>query len=228
MKKEKDNFRKFDKVYRIPTPNIETIPGKHYHNKESIKELLSSIVEITEKTDGANVAVYKDPNGKTFFQKRGSHLDNDHEQYVFFNNWIKTYYQKIKGLPNNKVYYMELMRCKHSIYYDKLEDWAIMFKIWDLERKRFLSYIEMKAYCDTYKLTCSNLIYTGNIKNELELESYVPKKSKWGNMAEGIVVFNPEKNILGKIVKPEFKKLIDKFWRNKPTIHNQKFDKKLW
>jgi len=228
LRKQPDNFRKYEKTYRVLTPNIY-VKGKHYHSKEDVKKLLEGFnVEITEKYDGANVAIYKDKFNNVYLQKRGSHLDHDHKQYVFFENWCKTHYELVKKLPMNHVYYFELLRCVHSIYYDKLDDWVVLFKIFDIKKKEFYSHEYLYAFSKVYKIPIPRLLHKGVVRDELHLEEFIPKESNYGDMAEGVVIFNPDNQMLGKVVWPGFVKMIDKFWRNKPVRYNKRKDGKLW
>ena len=216
----KDNFRKYEKIFRILVDSIN-VKGKHYLYPEEEKKLFNDRVHVFEKVDGANVAIYKNADGKIFLQKRGSHIDNGHKQYIFFQNWCYEHYDMMKIIPNNFIVYGELMRCKHSIYYDKLSDWFLVFDIYDLGDENYYSWKDVELFCRLTGFTHVPLIYEGYITHKNQIINLIPKESKYGDIAEGLVIKNYKNGMYGKIVKEEFIKMIDIFWRNKPITYNR-------
>lgn len=210
-----ETFRKYEKIYRIEMPDYP-IKGKYCLAKKVEEKLFDGAVVITEKIDGACSGIMK-CNGQTFLQKKGSGADYSHPQFSFFQNeWYFSNKEKIDGLPDNIVVYGELMRCIHTVEYNKLPDWFLVFDIFDLEQKRYLSWDEIKKICKKAGLFTVPFIYEGKISKK-NLLKYLPEKSKYGDVAEGIVVKNQEHQVRGKYVKPEFVKEVDEseFWRNK-------------
>ena len=214
-------FRKYEKTFRILMPEINII-GKRFLTTEEEKELFKHEIYVTEKVDGGCIAIYKDFDGQVYYQKKGSEMDNSHAQYIYFLNiWVKTNYNLIQSLPSGKVYYMELMRCKHSIYYNKLPDYVIVFDIYDIAEKRYLSYSEMVLLCKNYGLSYVPLLYKGIIKDKKHLLNLIPDKSKYGELAEGIVIKDKLNQLRGKVVKEMFIKMMNKHWRDKPIVFNK-------
>ena len=214
-------FRKYEKTFRILMPDIDIL-GKRYLEPEEEKELFNGKVEITEKVDGGIMGIYKDFDGTIYFQKKGSAMDNSHAQYIYFlNQWAMTNYNLIKSLPSGMVYYGELMRCKHSIYYDELPNYVIFFDIYDMKEERYFEYHEMKQLCDTVGFEYVPLIYEGKITAKKHLEWLIPKASRFGTLAEGLVVKNRHNQMRGKIVKEQFIKMMDDHWRDKPVVFNK-------
>ncbi len=217
-----NTYRKYDKIYRIEMPNYP-IKGK-YHLAKSKEDLLFSGNKVTvlEKMDAANTGIYK-VNGKVYLQKKGSNVDYSHPQYSFFQNeWYWKNTKKLKQLPNNTVTYGELMRCVHTIKYNKLPDWFLVFDIYDLKKKRYLDWVKVTKICDDIGLSTVPFICEGVVKKE-HLDRYMPTASSYGKVAEGIVVKNYDKQVMGKYVKPEFVKAVEdsEFWRNKKIELNE-------
>lgn len=215
-------FRKFDKIYRIQLGDYRP-KGKYHLAIKKVEELLDGLIYIFEKVDGGNSGIYK-INNKCYLQKKGSIIDYSHPQYSFFQNeWYWNNKDKLDKLPNNIVVYGELMRCKHTIYYDKLPDWWLVFDIYDLLLKKYLSWEKVKQICDNAGLNTVPFIAKVKIKNIEELTSWIPKISKYGNTAEGIVVKNYDKQLMGKWVYPWFVKTVDEsgFWRDKKIEFNK-------
>lgn len=215
-------FRKFDKIYRIEMPNYP-IKGKYHLAKKREKLLFSgNKVALFEKVDGGNTGIYK-AKGKTFLQKKGSNIDDSHPQYSFFKNeWYYKNLDKINRLIDNTVTYGELVRCVHTIEYNKLPDWWLVFDIYDLETNTYWPWWQVKEVCDDAGLHTVPFIYEGKVRKN-ELDSFMPEKSAYGEIAEGIVVKNYRTQVMGKYVKPFFVKAVNEseFWRNRKIRLNK-------
>lgn len=209
--------RKYEKTYRIDMKNL-FVKGKFMLKNKDENLLIGGNVTITEKMDGGNVQIYKNKKGQVWLGKKSSTIDNSHPQYKFFENWAYENEKQLKALPNNIVIYMELLACVHTIYYNNLPDMCLVFDIYDLNEKKYLKWIEVVKICDSCGLYTVPLIYTGKTNKEL-LENLIPKESKYGDLAEGIVVKNYRQQIRGKIVKKQFKKELEEI--NKTAKHWQ-------
>jgi ATP-dependent RNA circularization protein (DNA/RNA ligase family) len=204
-------FNKYQKTYRIQTPNIE-VSGKMNMHKKDVQGLLTGKVTIEEKIDGANVGIIGVNNNlhppKPFrLQKRGSLIDfSEHEQYNRFKAWSGKRWDDLMKIPSRTYVYGEFMWATHHIYYDNLPDWFICFDIWD--GKRFYNRQEKEDFCKELNLEIISLIYEGYIDDILHLESFVRGLSEYStdHDREGIVVKNYRKQMRGKIVVPEFVK----------------------
>jgi len=159
--------------------------------------------------DGANIGIIRHAGGLSL-QKRNSLVGpSEHAQFDFFNDWaLRQNYNKLMDLPLNLTLYGELMYAVHSIYYDSLPDYVLIFDVWD--GKRFLSYPERKQLCDLFGLSSVPLVAEGSFTKEQVLKM-VPKHSRYGESCEGIVIKRYAKNIYrkAKVVRPEFIKAIE-------------------
>ena len=192
------------------------IKGKYFLAKEKEKLLFDGHCVVTEKIDGANTSISK-VDGKVQLCRKLGPIDYSHPQFSFFQNqWYYNNLHKLEQLPNNIILYGELMRCIHTIKYDKLPDWWIVFAGYDLKKELYISYQRVETICHTANLSIVPLIYSGKINKEI-LSKLMPLKSKFGNVAEGMAIFNYENQVFGKYVKPEFVKAVEnsKFWKDK-------------
>jgi len=214
-------FRKFEKTPRILVPQID-IKGKLFLSDKEAKLLLGNKVTILEKLDGANVGIIR--HRDTFYlQKRGSLVStSEHVQYNFFKGWSMQNYDKLMSLPKDHIVYGELMRCVHSIYYDKLPDWVCMFTIWSNKKKEYLPWSEVLNIVTNCGL-CTVPVVDEGYFNKIDLYNLIPKVSKYGTeKAEGIVLWNHRHQLRGKIVLPEFVKHLDEVdhWTHGPIRLN--------
>jgi len=201
-------FRKFEKTARIVIPQIN-VRGKLFLSDKETKLLLGGSVTILEKLDGANVGIIRH---KDIFklQKRGSLVDtSEHAQFSFFKAWSMQKYSELMTIPKGHIVYAELMRCVHTIYYDKLPDWVCVYGVWSNKNQMYLPWKEVVEICSEVGLSTVPFI-SDDYFNKVDLYNLIPKVSAFGSeTAEGIVVWNYRHQLRGKIVRPEFSKQMD-------------------
>ncbi len=179
--------------YKIKRIKLEGLPrrGKKYLTDEEVKELLNGNVYVEEKLDG-----------KLLIEENGKYR-------IFLENLLRT----------------------HTIYYENLPDFKILLDVYDKEYQKFLDYQEKLYFALENRLFVPPLIYFGKINRKflrelLEYSSYFktdlnPEMKKvvkkylrnfdFKNKKEGIVIkkYKNGKLYAGKIVRPEFEKIID-------------------
>lgn len=132
--------------------------------------------------------------------------------------------QSARKVNDYTVVWYEDTRYKHTIFYDNLPSFDIVF---DVERDgRFLNFTEKMNFCADYGLNRSPSIFCGRTSYE-ELLRYLPNllnvQSIFGqSKIEGIVIKNYDKQLFGKIVNPEFEEEIDsgEHWTKKKLVKN--------
>lgn len=131
-------------------------------------------VVVTIKLDGECTGMTKD-----IIHARS--LDSkDHPS----RHWVKQLHNKIKHeIPDNWKIFGENLYAKHSIFYDSLESYFYVFHI--LENNIFLSWNDVRNYCQLLNLTLVPVIYEGKYNEEL-IKSLYPMK----NEQEGYVIRN--------------------------------------
>lgn len=214
-------FRKYEHTPRILVPDFPNVVGKRYWSPGEVNALLSGKVHISEKMDGANTGIIRTRDGIRM-QKRGSLVDvSEHEQFNRFKKWTWEHYESLLKLPFGTILYGELMFCVHSIYYDKLPDWFLAFRAWDKKTNSVLPPDELNDLCKLVGVKRTPELYYGYADRNFLVRSFWPKitPSNYGSeLGEGIVVWNPKKNIHGKVVRPEFMKRMQE---NDHWIHQE-------
>lgn len=202
-------FKKYDKTYRVIVPQVD-VKGKLYLPKDDVKLLLGGRVIVEEKLDGANTGIIRHKSG-FHLQKRGSLVGtSEHAQFQFFHNWAHYQnYEKIMKVPIGYIIYGELMYAIHTVYYDELPDYFLVFDVW--HEGRFLNYEERNDFCQKYKFHQVPLI-TKDFYNVDDLFDLIPNKSEYGNEpAEGIVIkrYSKKNYTRAKLVREEFVKKVN-------------------
>ena len=210
-------FRKYEKTFRLDTP------GKRSLTKAELKQLLSGLVVVEEKLDGANAGIIRHKRG-FHLQKRNSLVaESEHAQFQFFNAWAHSgAFERIMGLPIGYTVYGELLRCVHTIHYPNLPDWFVVFDVWD--GRKYMGSEDKREFCHDHGFSPVPLIAEGNFSLQ-DIKNLVPRQSYFGPMCEGIVVKKYHKDhkrfMKGKWINPEFHEAMDeKHWTTLPVRLN--------
>jgi ATP-dependent RNA circularization protein (DNA/RNA ligase family) len=204
-------FRKYEKTYRIVVPQV-SIEGKFSISKDDAKALLNGEVVVEEKLDGANTGIIKHKQGFSL-QKRGSLVgQSEHAQFQYFHNWASFQnYEKLMRLPNNTTIYGELMYACHTVFYNKLPDYFLVFDVYNKNKDRWMDRDERDDFCNKYELHQVPLINKGYFHLE-ELFPMIPDVSNYGEEpAEGIVIkrYTKKGYTRTKLVRAEFVKRLE-------------------
>lgn len=137
----------------------------HFNNREIV---------VTEKMDGENSTVYRD-----YYHARS--LSSEHKWYhSWLLGYIKTFQYQI---PENYHICGEYLYAKHSIGYDNLSSYFLVFSVW--ENNNCLSWKETELFCNKVGLQTVPILYKG-IYNEEKIKEIAKEVVKKGG--EGIVV----------------------------------------
>lgn len=172
-----------DKIKYSRTPHL---PWSNWLKEDKILLDLNQFNNpsiILEKVDGENTSMTRD-----YIWPRS--LDsNNHES----RSWVKELWGKMKYLiPDNMIICGENMYARHSIYYDDLESYFLVFNIW--EGNTCLSWNDTKSICNIIGLTTVPELQKVNSVNALKLyhtntwnNKYI-QDSGYLNKKEGYVV----------------------------------------
>jgi len=212
-------YRKYEKTYRITTPNYQ-VKGKLTLPKAEQSGLLTGMVQITEKVDGANVGIVKGKGDKWTLQKRRGLADEGvHAQFSFFWNWARHNIDKILNIPSGWIIYGELCFAKHHVSYDMLPSYFLVFDIWD--GRRYIK--DSDGVADYLGFQHVPILHVGYIDDVIKLERFITTSNLAAkSVMEGIVVKNYRKQTRGKLVRPEFMKEIEDegHWMHKSYSKN--------
>ena len=208
---------KYPRILRIPHPSGFRAESKRYLGLEDLRCLFDGQVFVEEKLDGSqfSIQVYE---GELLVWSRGRLIVEGFEPLAYRGiwRWIYAHFHDLMGLGENLVLYGEWLKVLHTVPYDALPDWAVIFDVYDLERGQFLRYDEKVEVVNSLGLVPPPLLYRGIIhltsKREVErfishLVSIAERKSFFSTVArsmEGVVVKNYEKQFFAKLINPWF------------------------
>jgi ATP-dependent RNA circularization protein (DNA/RNA ligase family) len=221
--------------FRFPhTPHLDWLgEGTPRDNKvlspSEIESLLSQSLIVEEKVDGANIGISLSVFGELQVQNRGQYLMEPFDgQFEKLNTWLPPRYDHIfDALGADLILFGEWCAARHSIHYDRLPDWFLVFDIYDLQEKRFFSTQRRDDFARQLGLHIMPQLDKGRFTLSLLKEMLDAYPSQYYNgPMEGIVVRSEEGdwlNTRAKLVSAQFTQNINGHWR-KRTIRWNRLD----
>lgn len=163
---------KYPRTYHLPFSKGATSDDKIL---KDTKHFIGKKIVVTEKMDGENTTIYRD-----YYHARS--LDSKHRNYHSY--LLSEIIPRIKyDIPENWRICGEYLYAKHSIWYTDLEDYFLVFSIWNGES--CLSWEETREYCELLGLSIVPELYIGDY-DEDKIKSIAENVVEHGG--EGIVV----------------------------------------
>lgn len=164
---------KYPRTYHAPWSLGATDDDKTHKNLEAFE---TKIVLITEKMDGENTTMMRD----CIYARS---LDSKHHpsRSAVKQIWSSIAYK----IPSNFRICGENLYAKHSIKYENLEDYFMVFSIWDGDT--CLSWEDTVHMCSVLGLTTVRELFSGEFDEKICREAFDTAVS---NGAEGVVVRN--------------------------------------
>ena len=213
--------------FRFPhTPHLAWLgDGSPRDNKvlspTEAAELLQAPVVVEEKLDGANLGFSVGPDGAVRAQNRGQYLTEPYRgQFARLGDWLSRHEDQLfDGLGQHLMAFGEWCAAKHSLDYDCLPDWWLLFDIYDRQQGRFWSTQQRDAWAQQHGFVCVPHLQTGRttLAHLQKMVLQEPSSFRSGPL-EGLVVRADEAQwslARAKLVRPDFTQAIDMHWRSR-------------
>ena len=133
------------------TPHMRASPGAGADDLWSQATFDGRQVVVTEKMDGENTTMYRD-------HMHARSLDSRHHPS---RSWVKGLHQRVAyQIPQGWRVCGENCYARHSIGYEALASYFLVFSIWD-ERNTCLSWSQTVQWCQTLGLEHVPVLYEG-------------------------------------------------------------------
>jgi hypothetical protein len=191
----------------IKYPKIRHLPGSKMSRGDKrlsegeVEFLLSSPVHISEKVDGAIVAIGVENEIPQLFKRGGSVTNRDHIQFAEFKTWAYCNMHRIINIPTEWRIYGEWLSIKHTIAYDRLPDYFIAFDI--LTPNGFLKYSQVLEYLHEWDFYIP-VQYDIELENVEDFVTSTFSTYSTTDIMEGVVVRDLENTLRGKWVRENF------------------------
>lgn len=160
---------------RVKYPRTYHLPWSHASHDDRIGDsdgLLGKEVVVTEKMDGENTTIYNDGfHARSLTQKYSRHTDHIHQAQLRISS----------ELPDNWRLCGENLKVTHSIYYESLLSYFMLFAIW--ENNTCLAWDDTEEYAKLLEIPIVPVLWRG-VATEKDLKSISVDTAK----SEGFVV----------------------------------------
>lgn len=191
------------------------------------KFVLSGVVVVEEKLDGANLGVSLTSEGHLQLQNRGEYLHPPYiGQFARLDEWLARHTKNLLDvLTPELILFGEWCAARHSLDYPTLPDWFLLFDVYDRSTLRFWSTLRRKMLAQKAALHCVPHVATGHftVTELTQLINKTPSSCREGLM-EGIVIrrdsehWNEQR---AKLVRAEFVQSIEEHWSRRPLEWNR-------
>jgi len=108
---------------------------------QEVEALLSGNVVVEEKLDGANLGISVSPEGDIRTQNRGQYLQLPMRgQFEKLTGWLKPRSNELfDALGDGLILFGEWCAARHSLEYNLLPDWLLVFDVYDNKNGKFWS-----------------------------------------------------------------------------------------
>lgn len=193
--------------------------------------LLSSEVAVEEKLDGANLGFSLSPEGEVRAQNRGQYLHTPHAgQFARLPDWLAVHGDTLHAAlalhaDEGLMLFGEWCAARHSLDYDHLPDWFLLFDVYERATGRFWSTARRNALAAQCGLATVPTLQQGRCTlNELKaLLHTCPSRYRPGTL-EGVVIRQESADWChsrAKLVRPDFTQTITEHWSRRRLEWNR-------
>lgn len=192
-----------------------------------VDELLSRDVVVEEKIDGANLGLSLSSAGELQVQNRGGYLVSPYKgQFSRLGEWLAWKEADLRdGLGQSLIAFGEWCAARHTLYYDKLPDWWLLFDVYDRREGRFWSTRRRDQWAAELRLKTVPELQRGRTTMAQLHSRLAHDRSRFGaEHIEGLVVRTQNDDWVvgrGKLVREDFTQAITDHWRSRRIEWNR-------
>jgi ATP-dependent RNA circularization protein (DNA/RNA ligase family) len=193
---------------------------------EVVEQMLAEEVVIEEKLDGANLGFSIGTDGSLLVQNRGQYLLPPFSgQFAQLGKWIDAHQDRLfDGLTESLMVFGEWCAARHSLDYDQLPDWWLIFDVYERKAKRFWSTSRRNAWATELGVSKVPCIFKGRINMTRLVAEVADTASRFRiGKAEGIIIRREGAMWLenrAKLVRSDFTQAIEHHWRTRQMESN--------
>ncbi|MEW6519193.1 MAG: RNA ligase family protein [Thermodesulfobacteriota bacterium] len=190
-------------------------------------DFLSAEVVVEEKLDGANMGISVSPEGEVRVQNRGQYLAAHHAgQFKKLDAWLARREESLfDALGESLILFGEWCAARHSLDYNRLPDWFLVFDVYDRKSRRFWSTARRDMLAKHLGLPVVPVLLRGTLSLAAMKEFLLKKSSAFRpGVLEGIIVRRETGDWLdarAKLVRPDFTQAIGEHWQRRAIEWNR-------
>lgn len=218
------SFFRFPSTPYLVVPRGFDVRADKVLSAEERAQLLARTLRVEEKVDGQNLGISSSGDA-LLFQSRGSYVELGGRHFQGLEAWIAPRAARInEALGTQLVLFGEWMAITHSVRYDRLPDWFLVFDVFDRDTEEFWPTALRDELAAELGLATTALIAEGRFSLD-ELIDHTEERSGFGREAmEGVVLRAAEPGSSpsrAKLVRPDFVQHIDEHWTKGPQRRNR-------
>jgi len=190
------------------------------------ERLLRLPVTVEEKIDGANLGLSLGADGRVLAQSRGGHIKaGTGGQWRPLWRWLATRNDDLRSGLEGIIAFGEWCYAQHTVAYDALPDWFLLFDVYDRSAGRFWSRDRRDRWAHDHGLSVVPCLAHGR-QTRRSLEKLLTSKSRVGSATlEGVYLRWDEHDWLAaraKLVRADWVMADDRHWSARPLPTNQR------
>ncbi|NUB04526.1 DNA ligase [Azospirillum melinis] len=196
-------------------------------SKEDARDLIADEVVVEEKLDGANIGLSLTNDGALQIQNRGQYLITPHVgQFARLPDWIAQHGEQLCHFINpNLILFGEWCAARHSVGYDRLPDWFLLFDVYDLKETKFWSTTRRNVLAAQVGLSTVPTLLKGttDLSKLAHLLTVGSSCYRIGSM-EGLIIRRETAkwcDSRAKLVRDDFIQTIDEHWSRRRIEWNR-------
>lgn len=192
-----------------------------------VDELLADAVRVEEKLDGANLGISLGSDGQLRAQNRGQYLIEPYVgQFSRLTSWLAQHQWQLHAqLSTDLILFGEWCAARHSLDYENLPDWFVVFDVYDRAAQRFWSSQRRNAMAESLGLSAVPALCEGKASLIQLKKLLASTTSRYREGApEGLVVRRESEQWCesrAKLVRAEFTQTISDHWRSRSIEWNK-------
>ena len=220
-----EGFVKFPRTPHLMWLGQSTPRGDKLMDPADVKKWLRRPASVEEKVDGANLGISVSAVGRVLAQSRGRYLPRGMGgQWKPLWRWLGERQEAlVAAVGPSRIAFGEWCYAQHSVPYDALPDWFLLFDVYDREQRRFWSRERRDQLAGRAGLSTVPLIEVGTFTVS-RLRKLLGRSRLGAAPAEGIYLRWDEGDSLvrrAKIVRPGWVMASDAHWSSRPLRTNR-------
>lgn len=191
-----------------------------------VNSVLSKPVLVEEKIDGANIGIaWADTSGLSAWCRNSVLGPGSAPQFAPLFPWLATRLDGFRRILGERyILFGEWCYARHSILYDRLPDFFLVFDLYDRNSALFLSRRVRLELLSELQLSNVPLIHQGSVSRGKLLSLLDTRSAFASGPVEGLYLRLEDEDRLvarAKLVRPEFHAAIDEHWSKRPILENR-------
>lgn len=186
-------------------------------------EFLAGPLHVEEKIDGQNLGISGGEDGLRF-QARGSYVQPGGRHFRGLSTWIEPRRRRLaSALGAELVLFGEWSAVTHSVSYDQLPDWFLIFDVYEKTAGRFWDPEMRNALADEVGLYTVPFLGAGEFTLD-ELTGLMRQSRVGHEQMEGVVArtaASAGQQRRAKLVRQDFVQQIDRHWMTEQHTMNR-------